>query len=262
MPSYQRARALESIIAQGAETVHKFGFASVGTTYVPVAAGGIYRMPQVAGATALRIKAGGDANDTAAGTGAREVTIMGLDETGAEVEEAVATAGASASAATTATFIRVYRAYVSESGTYADATTGSHVGDITIEDSAGTEDWLTIRTASIERGQSQVGCYSIPLGFTAWIVGAQIHVDSNKALDIISFRRDNILESAAPYSALRITKELVGVTGPDSTPFQIPAGPYPELTDFGIMAKVASGSGDISVDFELVLSTQQQTVVR
>ena len=85
----------------GLSVVHKFGRASVGTTYSPVTFGGVYNTPQVAGATTLRVKAG-DANDTAAGTGAREVTLIGLDETGAEVTEAVATAGAAASATTTA----------------------------------------------------------------------------------------------------------------------------------------------------------------
>ena len=62
----------------GSTIVNKFGRnASVGTTYVPVTVGGVYNTPQPAAATTLRIKAGGDANDAAAGTGAREVTVVG-----------------------------------------------------------------------------------------------------------------------------------------------------------------------------------------
>ena len=49
------------------EIENKFGDnTAVGTSYVPITGNGIYRTPQVSGATTLRVKAGGDANDTAA----------------------------------------------------------------------------------------------------------------------------------------------------------------------------------------------------
>ena len=99
--------------------VHKFGHnAAVGTSYEPISAGGIYRSPQVSGATAVRVKAGNVA-DTAAGLGAQAVTVQGLDETGALAEETLVTAGTSASAPGTITFIRIFRAFVSASGVYA-----------------------------------------------------------------------------------------------------------------------------------------------
>jgi hypothetical protein len=80
----------------GHSIIHKFGHnTAIPTTYTPVTSIGSYPTPQVSGATTLRIKAGGDANDTAAGTGAREITLIGVDETGAEVTETLATAGAS-----------------------------------------------------------------------------------------------------------------------------------------------------------------------
>ncbi len=68
-------------LVDGQSVVHKFGRGVVGTSFVPIAFGNIYRTPQPANATALRVKAG-DANDTAAGTGAREVMVQGLSATG------------------------------------------------------------------------------------------------------------------------------------------------------------------------------------
>jgi len=126
---------------------------SGGTSFVPIALGGVYQMPQVAGATTLRIKAGGNANDTAAGTGAREVTVVVLDETGAQITETIATAGASASAATTVTAMRLLEAFVSKSGTYATGSVGSHADDIVIENGfrQKTYSFPFITTASKEK---------------------------------------------------------------------------------------------------------------
>ena len=110
-------------LVSGMQSIKKFGRnAAVGTSFVPIAMGGVYQTPQGSAATALRIKSGGDANDTAAGSGARSVTLEGLDENFELATEALATAGASASSATSTTFTRLFRAYVTPdtgSGTYA-----------------------------------------------------------------------------------------------------------------------------------------------
>lgn len=238
--------------ADHTDIVLKFGRSSnVGTSFAPVSIGNIYRTPQPAAATALRIKAG-NANDTAAGSGAREVTLIGMDETGAEVTEVIATAGASASSATAATFIRLYRAYVSKSGTYATAAAGSHAADIVVENAAGTEDWATIGASDFPKGQTEIGSYTVPLGMTAWISEIVLHVDSSKSVDIILFQRAGVLDTAAPYSAMRLVKNFVGVNGVFTAPLPFPLR-FGELTDVGFMAKVATGSADVSVDMDMVV---------
>lgn len=233
--------------------VHKFGRADVGTSFVPVALGNNYRTPQVAGATALRVKSGGNANDTAAGSGAREVTLYGLDETGAEVEEAIATAGASASSATTTTFLRLFRVIVSASGTYATQSSGSHSADITIENSAGTEDWAVVSSSGFPRGQSEIGVYTIPLGKTGYVKSIHISGDSTKTYDWILFKREGILETSAPYKAMRQMISEVGISGEVDYHPETPLGPLPALTDVGFLAKVPSSTGNIEVDFEILL---------
>jgi hypothetical protein len=236
--------------------VHKFGHnTAVGTTFVPVAQGGVYQTPQVGSATTLRIKAGGNANDTAAGSGARQITLTGLDETGAEVSETVATAGASASAATTTTFIRLYSAYVSESGTYATSSTGSHSADIVIENGAGGTDWATIKINGFAKSQSDIGAYTIPNGYTGYLLGAFGFVDSTKVTELLLFRREGILKTSAPYDAMRLLFEERVEGGIFDIQLKAPIKLNSDGNgcDVGFMAKVDTGTSDVEINFEILL---------
>ena len=239
----------------GHSIVQKFGRNPLtGTSFVPITSIGVYRTPQVAGATTLRVKAGGNANDTAAGSGAQEITLQGLDETGAEVTEILATAGVSASLSTTATFIRFYRAWVSKSGSYADMVTPSHTATITIEDTASTQDWGTIDLNGFASSQTYIGAYTIPLGKKGYLLSGKLRLDTTKVVDGIFFKRENILETVAPYTAMRAMLELTGL---DSLGYQFDpkssGGALPALTDIGFMAKVATGTADVSVEMEILL---------
>jgi len=239
----------------GFASISKFGRnPAVGTTYVPIALGGVYRTPQVGGATALRVKAGGGANDTASGSGARSVTFIGTDATGAEVTDTVATAGALASAASTVEFMRLYRAFVSASGTYATQSAGSHAADITIEDAAGTQDWATITTSSstFPRGQTEIGAYTVPTGYKAFITEVDVYSNSAKTTDVLFFRRENILETAAPYTAMRELFEVALEGGHYFRTFTPPikvTGP----ADVGFLAKVDATTAEVTATFDLVL---------
>ena len=232
--------------------ISKFGESiGVGTGYEPVAIGQVYQTPQASGATALRVKAG-NTNDTAAGSGAREVTLEGLDETGAFVTEALATAGTSASSVTTTTWLRVFRAFVSASGTYATAAAGSHAAAIVIETTGGTV-WATIDATGFPKGQSQIGVYTIPLGKVGYVREYHLSVSTSgaKTVDFIMFQRQNILEASPPYSGMRAIHELLGIGSSVDFEYKIPVK-LPALTDFGFMAKGAS-TPDASVEFTIEL---------
>jgi len=236
----------------GHSLVQKFGMNyGLGTTFVPISVGGLYNTPQVAGATTLRVKAG-NTNDTAAGTGAREVTFQGLDETGALVTEAVATAGTSASTATSATFIRLFRVYVSSTGTYATSTTGSHAAAIVIENGAGGTDWATINFTGFPHSQSEIAAYSVPLGKTAYVLDYRIYSDATKSFDFMFFKRESILDTAAPYEAMRVQFEGTGITAPLNVTFPDPLK-FDALTDIGYMAKATTGTADIVGEFNILL---------
>ena len=237
----------------GHSVVHKFGENdNVGTSMVPVAHGGLYPTPQVSGATTLRIKAG-NAADTAGGAGARELTLEGVDETGAFATETLATNGTSAGTAGSITFLRLYRAWVSASGTYATSSSGSHVGDITIENGSGGTDWSIISVNGFAESQTNTAAYTVPLGMTAYIPSFSVTTDASKSTDILLFKRENILETAAPYTAMRTLFHTTGVSGTQALHPETPMGPFPALTDIGFMAELSTGTGAVSVDFEIIL---------
>lgn len=235
------------------EIIQKFGKnESVGTTFEPISYGGIYRTPQVSGATAVRVKAG-DADDTAGGSGAQEITVQGIDANGDLVSEAIATNGLSAGANSSTSFIRIFRAWVSKSGTYGTQSTASHAAAIVIENAAGTEDWLTIDGANFPSGQSDIGAYTVPNGYEAYVKNIFIHVDSGKTAELEFFQRQNILDTAAPYQAIRKVYGVVGVIGAVTVIRDIPLGPFPAQTDIGMMGRVPSTAADISVNFDIIL---------
>lgn len=240
-------------IGQGVTKNHKFGRNKlVGATFVPIAIGGIYRTPQANAATALRIKAGGSANDTANGSGARSISLTGLNSLGVEISETIATNGASASLPTQQQFIRLYRAFVVDSGTYASAAAGSHATSIVIERAAGGEDWATITDTDFSRSQSQVAAYSVPFNRTAFISSIKISSDADKKVNLILFQRQKILQLVAPYEAMRVVEEYPQIAGVHDIHFNNPLGPFPELTDIGFLGKAASNTADITVSYEII----------
>lgn len=230
----------------GAWRERKFGRAVVNTSYTPLCFGGVHRMIQPAAATALRVKAGGNANDTADGSGAREVTLWELSATGAYQSSALATAGASVSANSAETYIRLLRIKVTKSGTYGAVGVYSHAGPIVIERAAGSQDWGTIDGGSPMRSQSEIGCYATPLGYGGFIERLDVWSDTAHSTDVILFRRDNLLQSAAPYEALRAIQAFEGVKDRMDYEFSGEGEYLPPLTDLVVMAKVAAGTGAIS----------------
>lgn len=224
---------------------------AIGSIYTPVTRSGFYRTPQVSGATTLRIKAGGNANDTANGSGAREITIVGLNAVGEFITEILATAGASASASTTQSFIRLTSAYVSKSGTYASQTAASHAGAITIERTSGGEDWAFIADGAFGKGQAEMAVYTTPKNKSAAIMNLTISSDADKKANIVMFRRENILETAAPYSPMSLIVEFPQSSGLIDVKFDPPLY-FPPLCDFGFLASVSASTVDVSIGMDML----------
>jgi hypothetical protein len=233
---------------------HQFGRnVLLGTTYTPVSDTGLYRTPQPAAATALRIKAGGNAGDTANGAGARSVKLWGMNANGDEITAVLATNGASASASTAVTFIRLYLVEVYESGTYGTATAGSHLGNITIQNAAGTEDWAQIQLNGFPSGTSGIGSITVPRNHVGLITSIQINpeIQANKTTDVLLLKREGILQTTAPYKPIVKVQEVIGMVSNFEITFDMPLV-MPELTDIGVLAKVTSGTGAISIDMEII----------
>jgi len=239
----------------GHSVVHKFGrFDATTTTVTAIAFGvGNYQTPLPANATTLRIKAGGNSADTVAGAGARKVMLQGLNETGALVSEEVSLAGASASAVTITTFIRLFRAYVSETGTAAvTALTATQTAAITIENGAGGTDWATIAATNYGGGQTEIGCYTIPLGYTGYLTHMHVNIISNQAADVMFVKRENILTASVPFQANRILFRLNGSIGETTISPNVPIK-FNELTDISVLGRSQASTADINVEFTIVL---------
>lgn len=236
----------------GYSTIHKFGHnAAVSTTIVPICEGGNYRMPT---GTATLAVISDSANDTAAGSGAREVTLEYLDSTGAEQTGTIATNGVTESTGTVSGVWRLNRVYVSLSGSYANQATASHSGNLTIREASAGQTWATMPVlgTGFGSGQSLIGAYTVPLGKTAYILSIIASVDSNKSATIYFMARNNALDTTAPYPALQLKNIYAGITGGPLEVQHLTNEAYNELTDLIFMAK-ASQASDVSIEIEMLI---------
>lgn len=241
--------AVQRLEVDGVSIVHKFGRndAVPNGSWAFLNLLGLTSWP-LSAATAVRVKLG-NAADAFDGNGAREVTIQGLDETGVEVREAVATgAGGIASAATETTFIRVHRAWVSGVGVYGAANTG----DVVIENAAGGTNLIKIAAGE---GQSQFAGFTVPLGHEAFLASVHIDVDAgaNKVANVRMFQRRDILNTTAPMSSRRIKLHFDGIVGSTNLQPATPGGTIPALTDVWFEGWGDGAISQVSVDFELIL---------
>ena len=244
-------------LAPGCVSSFRFGRnTAIGSSYTPVTRSGFYWTPQATAAVALRVKAGGNANDTANGSGAREITLVGLNSSGDIITETLATAGASASASTAQTLMRLTKAFVSKSGTYATQTAGTQAGSITIENAAGGEDWALIADGTLGKGIAEIGSYTTPLGKSAAVFNITVSSDADKKANIVMFKRENILETVAPYSPMSLVVEYPQSSGLIDVGFNPPLY-FPPLCDFGFLATVSASTVDVSIGFDMVEFTSR-----
>lgn len=225
----------------------------VGTSlFEPIADAGVFWTPQASSASTLYVQSS-STSDTAAGVGAREITIEGINALGELVSDSVATNGTTASSATSNSYMRVLKASVSKSGTYGTQSVPSHIGTITVRDSATNGTRAQISSTGFPRGASQIGVYTIPVNKRGYIEYLNINVDSNKTANVVMFKRGNILQSTAPYDAIQVVTEFPGVSG--GSEFN-PSSPINSLTgpcDIGFMGVGITNAAGISVAFELIL---------
>lgn len=234
----------------GHELIHKFGANdAVGTSFVPISDGGVYQTPTTV--TALEVVSS-STNDTAAGSGAQALTLIGLDGNWDEVTEEVEMDGTDA-VATANSYFRLYRAYVSRSGTYATIAGGSQDGDLTIRVASAGATWATIKNDIFDMAQTQIGCYTVPDRRIGYIASVFLHVDSNQSIDILFMQRPNADDVATPFSgALRTFLYLVGLKGSTTLKPRTPVGPFVGPCDLISFGKVGAATAAVSIDFEVM----------
>ena len=237
----------------GFSVIHKFGRnASVGSTFAPITQSGFYRMPTAN--TALEIVSD-SADDSSAGIGARTVFYEGLKEVAGElvVTTNTVTMNGLTPVALPDSLIRLYRWYVATSGTYATQSSASHQGEITIQESGAGDIWSAIKANGIYKGQSQIGCYTVPSGYTALINRIAYSVQATQEAEIIFMQRNGVLNTTAPFDALRVVTDIDSAKGTTSIDFPAPII-INEETDLIFMGKSKGGQTfPMTIDFEIKL---------
>lgn len=233
------------------KAITKFGHnTAVTTTLAPVCNDGIYQMPTTAAALEV---VSDDINDTAAGTGARTVTITGLDGDWAETSEII-TLNGTTPVATVGTYTRIFRMRVTTTGTYATAAAGSHAGTITLRAAGAGAEWARIDDfQGYGVGTTQIAAYTVPAGSKAFILGKAMEVDATKtstAANILLFVRERADED--PGGPMIMQEQEDGLSGSFKFEPLSPFGPFEGPCDILFMASTNSNVADVSVDFEIL----------
>jgi hypothetical protein len=206
------------------------------------AEGGLYTLLQTA--DTVRVKAGGNAADTAAGIGARIITVEGLDENWNEASEDITLAGTLVSASTTTTFIRINRVFVKTCGTYG----GSNTGIIRIEDTSATTILAHIPAGN---GITFQAIYAVPAGKTAYITEIKTSVGESNSADV---RMWNVEAGDLTFPVKKYESAVEDFSGyqPDKLETYLKFQEK-ETLGFDAIRITGSGSARISVEFDFIL---------
>jgi hypothetical protein len=183
-------------------------------------------------------------NDAAGGTGARTVTVQGLDVNYNSVEETL-TVGGSVS---TVEFLRVFRAFVVEAG-----SVGTNIGNVLVSTGAGgggtvLADIGTIGTGStFGLGQTQLSLYTIPANCTGYLTTWNVGIGAYNSSATVSLYTREYTTGNLGFR----TRDIMDVPGGYHTrnydiPIHIPA-----KTDIEVRA-IASTGTTVSASFDLI----------
>ena len=222
----------------GYSNVNKFGYnSSIGSGSFEVIweTGGQY--PYQSSAVTVDVVSD-DANDDVAGTGARTLRIQGLDGSYNLAEETVDMDGTT-TVTTTQTFLRVFRMSVETAG-----TSGNNEGDITVTYTGGSDVAATITAGN---GQTLMAVYTIPAGYTGYLLSMNISSGKDQEMDFKFIQRDNSVANAAFQ-----TKQFLDVRGDQTTVIFNAINVIPQKSDIYVSGK-ASSTSSASASFDLLL---------
>lgn len=180
-----------------------------------------------------------DANDAAAGTGAQKVLVSGLDENWDIQHEEVTLDGVSA-VATTSTFVRVYRAKVTDVG-----SGNINAGDITIRVSPGGS---TLATLPAGEGSTFLSLFPIPRNYEGFLYDYEVTTDAALNSEITARVRTREFGKAFRTAA----QFLVNKESPARYTYRIPIRLSPK-TDLAFTAESSNNDRTVYCQFTLLL---------
>ena len=214
---------------------------AVGASYETIwTESSIYVYP--ASATVIKISSS-DADDTAAGTGARTVTIVGLDGSYNQISETVSLNGQTA-VNTTNSYLRVFHLMVNTAGSSgaAEGVIYAGVGSVT----AGVP--ATVYGVYSANGGSTACIYTVPAGYTGYIFDFLVATGCTTANAFTAIGLYN-----RPFGGV-FDNTLQGRCangGAFAIPLNYPLS-FPEKTDLEVRAS-ATTSSSVSANFSIVI---------
>jgi hypothetical protein len=179
-----------------------------------------------------------DTNDDVAGTGARTLRIQGLDGSYNFAEETVDMDGTT-TVTTTQTFLRVFRMSVETAG-----SSGNNEGTITVTYTGGSDVAATISEGN---GQTLMTLYTIPAGYTGYLLSMNISSGKDQEMDFKFIQRINEGSNGGFQ-----TKQFLNVRGGQTTVIFNAINIIPQKSDIYVSGKASSTSSS-SASFDLLL---------
>lgn len=186
-----------------------------------------------------------DANDTAAGSGCQTVTITGLDANwDVQVEEV--TMNGLTPVVTSTTWIRVYRVFAQDNGTYLGANVG-----VVDASSTGAGTPLMARM-ELGAGQTQMAVFSVPRNTRAYIKAFALRANTNQSITarICLQPRPDIVST--PFHSSRVYIEAADFEGAAQGTMYVSQpgiGPF----DIFVQGEASSGTAKVSATFQVQL---------
>jgi hypothetical protein len=224
--------------------VHKFGFNSdVDDSLETVwAQGGLYSY--LAAATQLSISSSSTA-DTSAGTGARTVTLFGLDADYNEISETVTLNGQTAVTSTNS-YLRIYRMLVRSAGSGGQNAGVIYAGTGTVTSGVPANKYATI---AIGDNQTLMALWTVPAGHTGYLLQTDVTVATTQ-----NNKYCTVSLVARPYGEVfQVKDRFVKAESQTSLTYSVPLK-FEEKTDIEYRAIGDSAGADIAISaaFEIV----------
>ena len=235
--------ALGAGLNEGMESRYVDGFATLTTGGDVIwGPGGAYPFPTTA--QPVRVAAGGDAADTIAGLGAQVVLVQGLDATWREREEVLILAGASASAYTDMSFLRINRLIVVQTGGYGNTNEGA----IAVENSTDT-----IATVEAGKGLSSSSVYTVPGDKRGFYLRSQVFLESSKVASIELFVRENSTVIEAPFTSPLVAVRLPSVSAEEANTNLSGAAALSPRADLWWRGTTTASTAEAFVNYDIAL---------
>jgi hypothetical protein len=224
--------------------VHKFGFnPDIDDTLETVwAQGGLYSY--LAAATQLSVSSS-STDDTSAGTGARTVTLSGLDANYSEISETVTLNGQTA-VTTTNSYLRIFRMVVNSAGSGGENAGVIYAGTGTVTSGVPANKYATI---AIGDNQTLMAIWTVPANHTAYLLQTDVTVATTQ-----NNKYCTASLVARPYGEVfQVKDRFVKAESQTTLTYSLPLE-FEEKTDIEYRAIGDSAGADIAISaaFEIV----------